>query len=881
VSHVRIVRDSLPNRYMVLLKFRDARGADAFYRQFSGRPFSSLDAEVCHVVYVKSIEFKSQAVPPYAFPPMLQDDEGNKGTAAVSDEAQGDGGGGDGGGAGSVPADAVELPTCPVCLERMDASVTGLVTIVCHHTFHCQCLSKWGDSSCPVCRYSQWGGSRGGKRQVAGAGSRGSGGDARGASSASVTASLETGGDGTVSEAPAAVAPPVRENECAACGTAEDLWICLVCGNIGCGRYRAAHARQHFEATSHGYALELETQRVWDYAGDGYVHRLIQNRTDGKLVELPAAASGGGGLGRGGGGAGVDLAGYVPVSQSKLDAIGHEYSSMLTLQLESQRMWYEAQLAELSTTAATQASALSHELAELRREASLREAALTAALATAEAAARTAAVERDAARAEAAAAARERRASERRGERALERLAALERAHAEERAINASLRANQDSLKAELEAKAALVAENARTVEGLSEQVRDLMFYVEAQAKINNGELGAEGRHMARRLAARFAAVVATVAAVCGAAASTARASAGVRGVAVVDQARYEPVGGKFECLDGSRTIAFAAVNDDYCDCADGSDEPGTSACPNGRFHCANIGHISSYIPSSRVGDGVCEPLCCDGSDEAPGVCADRCQDEARAERELQRTARQRGREGGRRRREAAAAWAARRAVASEEAERRRALLGEVGEREDAAKRDLETAEAVERLLDGQVKAATRMHDLQHEHAVLTALMHSIVLDEPRLEAVAAACDGAAVAAVPAENVGDNDGSANETAVPPPPPPPPTVGSALSQYRELSTSFAEVRAPRDADEAELAYLTEKVATARAALDGFLGAVGELEAAKAGCEGVAGARGVLEGLVRASEFAAEHRRELDEREERPRAALDDELDVARA
>ena len=42
----------------------------------------------------------------------------------------------------------------------------------------------------------------------------------------------------------------------------------------------------HFLDTQHTYAMQLGNNRVWDYAGDNYVHRLVQSKGDGKLVEV-------------------------------------------------------------------------------------------------------------------------------------------------------------------------------------------------------------------------------------------------------------------------------------------------------------------------------------------------------------------------------------------------------------------------------------------------------------------------------------------------------------------------------------------------------------------------------------------------------------------
>lgn len=102
----------------------------------------------------------------------------------------------------------------------------------------------------------------------------------------------------------------------------------------------------------------------------------------------------------------------------------------------------------------------------------------------------------------------------------------------------------------------------------------------------------------------------------------------GLRGIGMDDVEKYQPDSdGMWRCLnDASIVIPFDKVNDNFCDCPDGSDEPGTSACENSQFFCHNDGFQPQYIPSFKVDDGICDyDVCCDGSDEPEGVCENRC----------------------------------------------------------------------------------------------------------------------------------------------------------------------------------------------------------------------------------------------------------------
>jgi BRCA1-associated protein len=116
---------------------------------------------------------------------------------------------------------------------------------------------------------------------------------------------------------------------------------------VGCGRYKGGHAKEHWKDSAHNFALEIETQHVWDYAGDMWVHRLIRDKGDSKVIELPSSSRGGpgGGMGRD-----DDM-----VPREKLERIGIEYTHLLTSQLESQRVYFE----ELVGKAVAKASAAS------------------------------------------------------------------------------------------------------------------------------------------------------------------------------------------------------------------------------------------------------------------------------------------------------------------------------------------------------------------------------------------------------------------------------------------------------------------------------------------------------------------------------------------
>lgn len=60
-----------------------------------------------------------------------------------------------------------------------------------------------------------------------------------------------------------------------------------------------------------------------------------------------------------------------------------------------------------------------------------------------------------------------------------------------------------------------------------------------------------------------------------------------LRGVDPALASDYSSSHREFSCRDGLRTLSFSQVNDGYCDCYDGSDEPGIFACFKVVYHAS------------------------------------------------------------------------------------------------------------------------------------------------------------------------------------------------------------------------------------------------------------------------------------------------------
>jgi hypothetical protein len=157
--------------------------------------------------------------------------------------------------AGGKPVPPQTLGNCPICLEDLGEAGVDVVTRLCSHSFHSDCLISCLDRCaaprCPICRWAQ---------------------------------------------------PAPDASQCHDCVMQTGLWMCLVCGHLGCGRQQwhgssqplpaHGHALRHHEATGHAFAKSIDSEQVWNYSTDAYSQWLGQrDGIDSKLAEVPPGAS--------------------------------------------------------------------------------------------------------------------------------------------------------------------------------------------------------------------------------------------------------------------------------------------------------------------------------------------------------------------------------------------------------------------------------------------------------------------------------------------------------------------------------------------------------------------------------------------------------------
>lgn len=84
--------------------------------------------------------------------------------------------------------------------------------------------------------------------------------------------------------------PSQHLGQCSMCGLKENLWLCLECGNLGCGRAQFggvggnSHGLSHADASSHGVAVKLGSITP-EGSADIYCYKCDEERVDSELAK--------------------------------------------------------------------------------------------------------------------------------------------------------------------------------------------------------------------------------------------------------------------------------------------------------------------------------------------------------------------------------------------------------------------------------------------------------------------------------------------------------------------------------------------------------------------------------------------------------------------
>jgi len=451
INQIYVVENRESNMRMLLLSFNNPESGCIFIERANGRRFSDDAEETCHAFHLQAVHLLDSALrnskflpivstdsvggvkiginakrevrktlPPKMEITMLSQEEGASSSSAQSSQREklprlvrlkSD----------SSPLEIFndtryfELPTCPVCLERLDSHISGMLMpkypkpvlgpksrrmsrnhrkqqqqqqhlvgnrsspeqSVHHSSSSLPSRQRWDSHRCRVCEtvmlHTHLSMCRPSPAAAAAAASGDDGDDLEKdekedhpteSSSPQATAKKETASNDDNASSARATRDSRRKHSgplmaaremkryreastklvlnCKECLQVTDmttksgkhekkaLWICLICGHLGCGRFGKSHAVRHWEKTKHRFSLMPKSEAIWDYEGDGYVHRLLHTKTQGFRARYTFSGE-------------IDENGDL-LTSIKLKAISGHYNHLLKMLLTKQQEHYKLEL---------------------------------------------------------------------------------------------------------------------------------------------------------------------------------------------------------------------------------------------------------------------------------------------------------------------------------------------------------------------------------------------------------------------------------------------------------------------------------------------------------------------------------------------------------